>query len=407
MNKKFVIGGIITALITMAGSLIAPTEVRYLNTLTDNSTLVGLTFGVGSLFLAIFSLYIGKLSDRFGREKFILAGLLFGIVYPLLYASTYNIFSYMGVRFVWAFSAAATGPVFMAYLQDLLINNKKKGVYLGYLFSVQAICGSIGALIGGFISSKFGLIAPYYCLSLVLLIAFLITFIHLYLNNFGHKKEIKEEKKEEINISKIDSKNKNLFFSIYYIFSKPILLFYFLFDISYKLNWGTKNMIWPLIIYSISQNDAITGSVFATMGGVAFIALPFTGRFVDHYGPRKSLLISAFILGSFGLVLVFSQTLWIFWLAAGLYAIGEAFHGSTAGVIMVDNIESRYRVEILGFKTAFDKILTTISPFLAGIFLTYFSLQEVLFFFILLFWITFVGLIFLDKLLFARKYHKI
>ena len=392
MNKKFFIGGVITALITMAGSLIAPSEVRYLNTLTNNSTLIGLTFGVGSLFLAIFSLYIGRLSDRFGRKNFILAGLLFGIVYPLLYASTYNIFSYMGVRFVWAFSAATTGPVFMAYLQDLLINNKNKGTYLGYLFSIQAICGSIGALIGGLISSKFGLRTPYYALALVFLIALLISLIHFY---FNKEKAVSIKNKKPI--------NKNLFFSVYYIFSKPILVFYFLFDISYKLNWGIKNMIWPLIIYAFSKNDAITGSVFATMGIVAFIALPFAGKFVDRYGVKKSLFISGFILGSFGLVLVFSKTLVVFWIAAGLYAIGEAFHGPTAGVVMIDNVESQYRGEVLGFKTAFDKILTTISPFLAGIFLTFFTLQEVLFFYIFLFWITLLGLIFLDKIAFCKK----
>jgi len=106
MNKKlkeFVVGATIVSLTTIAGYLIAPIEVRYLNSLTENTTLIGLTYAIGSILFGILSVYLGRLSDKIGRNRFIIIGCFLGIIYPLLYASTYNIYQYMGVKFVWAF----------------------------------------------------------------------------------------------------------------------------------------------------------------------------------------------------------------------------------------------------------------------------------------------------------------
>ena len=138
MDKKvreFIIGAIIVSLATVAGYLIAPIEVRFLNTLTNNSTLIGLTYAIGSILFGIFSIWLGRLSDRFGRNRFIIIGCILGIIYPLLYASTYNIYQYMGVKFVWAFASVTTGPIFMAYRQDLMTQKKKGGHYSGIFFS--------------------------------------------------------------------------------------------------------------------------------------------------------------------------------------------------------------------------------------------------------------------------------
>lgn len=369
--RKFIIVGGITVLLTTAGSLIAPIEVRFLSKLTSNTVLIGFTYAFGTILFSILSLWLGRLSDRIGREKLIFVGFLTGVIYPLLYASTYNIFQYMGVKFVYVFSAIAVGPLFSAYLQDILKDNPKKGQYMGTLYSVQAISGSIGALLGGYLSDIFSLRAPYYVLSLFFLIASIII-----VTQFSFHSTIKTKPKK-----------KHALFAFKYVFNKPILLFWFWQNMSFNLNWGIKAILWPLIIYNMTGKDLMTGMVFATMGVSAFIILPFSGKFADKKGPIKSLFVSTFILGTLGMVLALTDNITLFWIAAGIYAVGEAINGPAESVLLTDNIESEHRGEILGFNSVIDSILKTFSPFLAGIGLVYFSPQKVLLFYIILYWI--------------------
>ncbi|MCK4730640.1 MAG: MFS transporter [Candidatus Aenigmarchaeota archaeon] len=380
--QKFFIGALIATLATTAGYLIAPIEVRFLSTLTNNSILIGLTFAIGSLVFAFLSIWVGRLSDKLGREKFILIGLLLGIIYPLFYASTYNIFQYMGVRCIWAFSGVAIGPIFMAYLQDLLKDNKKKGYYFGILFSVQSISGSVGALLGGILSDSYNLAAPYYAISFIFLLATIIS-----ITQFKFK-----EKKDK---SKMPEEKRDLLFSLRYMFKKPELVFYFFQNTGFGLGWGIKPFLWPIIIYELAGKDIITGCIFATMGIMAFFVLPFAGKFVDKNGPFHGAMIAMSILGCSGLVLAFSKDLSIIWIAAAIYAIGEAVNGPAQAILLTENIESKYRGEMLGLDAVLDRSIQTISPFIAGLFLTFLAPQEVLFFYITVYWITLLILIYI------------
>ncbi len=67
--RGFIVGAVIVSLATTAGYLIAPIEVRFLESLTNNSTLIGATYAVGSILFGFFSIWLGRLSDRFGRNR--------------------------------------------------------------------------------------------------------------------------------------------------------------------------------------------------------------------------------------------------------------------------------------------------------------------------------------------------
>ena len=378
MDKKvreFIIGAIIVSLATVAGYLIAPIEVRFLNTLTNNSTLIGLTYAIGSILFGIFSIWLGRLSDRFGRNRFIIIGCILGIIYPLLYASTYNIYQYMGVKFVWAFASVTTGPIFMAYLQDLMTHIKKQGHYIGIVFSLQAIFGAGASFIGGYLSDKYSFIVPYLLMSVIFALATIIAFFE-----FRYKKAPK--------IKPI--KSKGLFFGLKYIFKKPALIFYFINNSAFGINWGIKGMLWPLIIFAMAGKDTITGSIFATMGIVAFIFLLFVGKVVDKIGPFKSAFISMTILGLSGIVLGLTNNITFFWIAAGIFAIGEAINGPMQAVLLTNHVKNSHRGEILGLDSVFDKILNTIAPFFAGILLNYITAQSILLIFIGFFWLSLI-----------------
>ena len=128
--KAFVAGAAIYAVGIAAGSIIAPVEVRLIESITDSSAAIGAIYAIGSIFFALLSVYLGRLSDRRGRHDLITAGIGIGIIYPLLYATAANGLAYGGVRFFWAASAVMTGPVLAAYLQDAIQDHPNKGQLL-------------------------------------------------------------------------------------------------------------------------------------------------------------------------------------------------------------------------------------------------------------------------------------
>ncbi|MFC1663082.1 MFS transporter [Patescibacteria group bacterium] len=373
IKKQFFIFGSIATLISAAGYLIAPVEVRFLSSLTDNKILIGLTFALGSFFFAVLSLFLGRLSDKHGRGRFIIAGAFFSIIAPLLYAATINIFQYMGIKFIWALGGVALGPILISQMQDIIQGHPKRGQLMGTLYSVQAITGSGGAFLGGWLSEKYSFQAAYIAMAVLGLIA--IVFLLSQLKSVTNKP--------------LHYEKRDLLFSFKYIFSKPQLIFYFIANIGYTLNWRIKPLLWPLIIFGLASSDTISGSVFATMGIVAFLILPWAGRFVDRSKSLyKPALLSFLFLGVFGLVLSFTESIFIFWVAAGLYAIGESLYGPMQAVLLTDYVESKYRGEIMGFDAVFDKLIGTVSPFIAGFLLMLLTAQQVLFIYILMIWIT-------------------
>ncbi|MCK4968278.1 MAG: MFS transporter, partial [Candidatus Aenigmarchaeota archaeon] len=234
-TKKFAIITIISALNMVGGSFLAPIEVRFLQTLTSNTTLIGLTYSFGAIFFAFLSIYMGRLSATYGKKRFITTGAIAGIFYPLLFANTINVFQYMGVKLIWAFAGASTGPLLAAYLQDALYENKKKGTFLGVFHSIHAIAGSMGALVGGYLSDAYNLATPYYAGGYFLVIPALISIIFI-----GFKNDTKEKPVVE---------KRSILFSMKYVLSKPILIFHIILNTAFGLNWNMKIIIYPLVIY--------------------------------------------------------------------------------------------------------------------------------------------------------------
>jgi DHA1 family multidrug resistance protein-like MFS transporter len=374
--KQLAILASISSLGVFGGSLIAPIEVRYIESITNNPVLTGSVFGVGSFFFAILSVYIGKLSDRIGKKRLILTGLATGVLYAVLYSLVLNVFQLYGVKFAWALSAVATGPVLAAYLQDFLEPYKNKGRYFGYVFSVQSISGSFGAVVGGYVAETFGLVTPLLILAGVYAVMFLFAYSLL-------------PKENDTNVVQNERTQLTTFETLKFIFTKPELLFYLCLNTSYGINWGIKVFLWPLAIYALAGSDLITGGVFAAMGLVAFFLLPFAGNIVDRYGTFKVSFFQFALLGSAGAGLALTDSLTWFWFLASVYAIGEVLNVSQI-VLFTENVPTHIRGAVMGLDAAMDQLLSVAAPFMAGFLILAFSVQTTLIIFMSLYWVSFV-----------------
>ena len=77
---------------------------------------------------------------------------------------------------------------------------------------------------------------------------------------------------------------------------------------------------------NIAGSDLITGSIFATMGVIAFVLLPFAGKIADRYGPYRLSLFQFALLGIAGSTMALTHSLEVFWIFAGIYTIGEVLN---------------------------------------------------------------------------------
>ncbi len=152
------------------------------------------------------------------------------------------------------------------------------------------------------------------------------------------------------------------------------------------MNWGVKVILYPLIVFSFADSNMVTGSVFASQGVVAMIVLIFAGTFVD----KKSFMVgmkTAFLILAFAsFAMAFSTNLYMFWIFAGLFAVGEAISGPAKGVLEIKNIENEHRAEIIATFSIFGYLFESLSPLLAGILLTALNPQMVLLFYSILIW---------------------
>ena len=205
---------VVTSLGVFGGNLIAPIEVRYIESITNNPALTGTVFGVGSIFFAIFSFYVGRWSDRVGRKKVILWGLVASILYAGFYSLVFNLFQLYGVKFAWALAAVSTGPILAAYLQDFLNDSERKGRYFGYVYSAQSIAGSAGAVLGGYLAQTYSLVVPFYFLVGTYVVMFVLVWAVFPSKQIGLKAETESKPQQSV------------WQTIKFVFSKPELLFY-------------------------------------------------------------------------------------------------------------------------------------------------------------------------------------
>lgn len=375
--KLFTLITLATALSVAAGSVLSPIEVRFLETLTSNTALIGMRYSLIAALGGIFSLIVGRLSYKYGKSKFIIAGAMLAIIAPLLYVHSSNIFQYMTFGVVAAFASAAIGPPISSMLQDTLANNKSRGKLLGISYAAAAIMGSAGAFVGGITADIYGLKAPYYAVAFVEILA-AIAAIALVI---GYKNHAKTSAK------KIVLEKRDILFSVRYILKDPALIFHFILQSAFGLYWSIKPILFPLAIYAIAKSNTATGSVFAAMGIVAMFVLPAAGHYIDKKGYLKGAKIGYLILGISSLALAFSNTLPMFFIFAGIFAIGEAINGPLSSVIEIKRIKNHHRTELMGFYYAYNSFISVLSPLIAGALLVFLPASKILLIYSAFIWI--------------------
>ncbi|MBI3035095.1 MFS transporter, partial [Candidatus Woesearchaeota archaeon] len=135
---------------------------------------------------ALFTPFIGKISDHKGRKNLIIIGLAGYTILSFFYAAAKTSYSLTAIRFFHGLASAMVLPIAMAYIGDIAPKNQE-GRYLG-TFTIAFFMGlAFGPLIGGALHDLWHMNAAFYAMGAIsflslLLIIFMLPEINAHKN---------------------------------------------------------------------------------------------------------------------------------------------------------------------------------------------------------------------------------
>jgi len=164
---------------TMLGvGIIEPFMGIYAESLGANGFYIGLIFGAFILSRAIFTPFIGRLSDLRGRKNLMLIGLLGYTILSFFYAAAHTVASLTIIRFFHGLASAMVLPIAMAYIGYIAPKNQE-GKYLG-TFTISFFMGmAFGPIIGGALHDIWHMNVAFYAMGAISFVAFLLLIFML------------------------------------------------------------------------------------------------------------------------------------------------------------------------------------------------------------------------------------
>ena len=164
--------------IAMSGiGLIIPIMPEYLDTFGVAGQTLGFLIAMFSFSQFIFSPLAGDLSDKHGRKKLIIVGLIIYGLSQLAFGLSTELWMLYVARFFSGLGSAFIVPPMMAFVADIT-TFKERGKGMGLLGASMSLGFMIGPAIGGFLS-KISLEFPFYIATGAALAAAVISFYAL------------------------------------------------------------------------------------------------------------------------------------------------------------------------------------------------------------------------------------
>lgn len=150
-NKGFIaFVGFLSAFVPMSTDLYLPALPKMVKILHTNIGLLNLTITCFFIFYAISMLFWGPLSDKFGRKKILLIGMLIYTVGSFLCLISTDVYFLIGSRIIQAIGSGAAVAVATAMMKDVY-TGKKLVAMLAAVQSISMTTPVIAPIIGAFI----------------------------------------------------------------------------------------------------------------------------------------------------------------------------------------------------------------------------------------------------------------
>ena len=319
----------------------------------------GLNFGLvfsfaAALVIILPRIFIGKLSDLFGRKKIYSLGLLIESVSTSFYPFLSNIYEFGINKGIKDFADTVEDSVEDAIMADTF-NKKIRANYIAKIGTFIPFGRAIATIIGFLIVTYFSLNFGFYVASLVVFIEFLI-FIFIF----------KEPAKKVKKTFKLSVRNYPLNFKI-------ITIIGFLIAINFGMSY------YPAF-FQLARSLGITeGILFILLFFVYVTSSIFTWKskdWIDIIGRKKMVVITTIGLSLFSMLYAFSSNIVQFFLV--MFGITASFYVYRVSfkTILMDSTITKIRGEQIGFGKTSQGIGDVIGPILGGFFIDFVSLPS-------------------------------
>jgi len=138
------------------------------------NTFTGLAIGIGAATTTLSSIYLGRLGDRIGHRRIVIAGV---ILAALLYLPQSLVMAGWQLLVLQALIGVAMGGIIpgLSALLARYTQSGEEGAVFGLDNSIQAAARSVAPLIGAGVAMWFGLRAVFIAITLVYLVAGLLA----------------------------------------------------------------------------------------------------------------------------------------------------------------------------------------------------------------------------------------
>ncbi len=314
--------------------------------------LVGVVIALFSLFQFLFSAILGRLSDKYGRRPIlILSSFINSMSYFLVFFSQTLLIIFIA-RIIAGIGSASIS-VATAYIADssTLHQRTKRMGFLGAAFSLGFI---VGPLLGGVVSEKFGIGAPFLIPALLSLINTLLIFVILPESNKSFQKDIKIEFFNiKVTREVLQPKNMSFLLALFFFVNFALSLIIGVFPIFSKERFG----------WSESQN----GYYFSLIGIGSFITQAYLiSLFLKKINETQMIKLGFVFFGSAVILLGFSPFGWLA-LIAGLFT-SVGFSLLNVNVQSLISLESDPKEQgiVLGVAQSFASLARVFGPLLGG-----------------------------------------
>jgi MFS family permease len=308
---------------------------------------------------SIFQFPFAAASDKFGRRKIVIIGLIIYITGTFLCFFSQNINQLIVFRAIQG--AGAYTSILQAVIGDIF-KKDEHGKGMGYYSLAMNIGYFGGIIVGGYISSYLGFRSIFSISGgLICVTAILLFFI---LNERYNNQDSLDPAR--------DGDNNNMAFNLKNI--KTLLKeFQYVISVSFNsVRWFifggiVAYLIWVLQVhFSLDEIESSYVLIFIVALYVGFVFV--ASRILDRYGPRNIILIGVSIVTIFGIFFFFVNlidNLMVFIIVTSFIGIGIALIDPAGNALLlnvIEDINPELKGSGIGFNNAFGFFISAIAP---------------------------------------------
>ena len=333
-------------------SLVAPIFPHYAMDLGASYALLGFIVSIYGAAQLITQIPIGRLSDRVGRKKILLLGLITFTFMPLLYIYASDAYFLLLIRALGGVGASAVWPLAMALIVDQT-GPEGRGAALGFYNASFYSALAFGPLFGGGLYDLFGIQAPFIFWALLGVASVIIVYLR-----------VQEPEKKRVSIGDLPQRTRerlvNPGYQTTFMACCSVVLWV-------GIVGGFNYTMLPGYAAGLGLSATDVGMIYLVYGGSTALSNIYFGHQADR-GRRKILIFAGCLAGAIAFAFLphASNLVQVAILFAALGS-GLGVGNPAAAALIADTTCTSRRGEIFGIFNTSRMAGVVIGPLVAGL----------------------------------------